>query len=32
MVCKSVFRLKPKAAEHDRHLSIYIEHTLSETG
>ena len=32
MVCKSVFRLKPKDAEHDRHLSINIEHFLSETG
>jgi hypothetical protein len=31
MVCKSVFRLKPKDAEHDRHLSINIEHFLSET-
>jgi hypothetical protein len=32
MVYKSVFRLKPKDAEHDHLLSINIEHFLSGTG
>jgi hypothetical protein len=32
MFCKLVFRLKPKDAESDRHLTTSIEHFLSENG
>jgi hypothetical protein len=32
MVCKSVCRLKPNNAEHDRLLSINTEHFFSENG